>query len=121
MRELLTIGAFARAARLSPKALRLYDELGLLLPAAVDGDSGYRFYIDHGFSGTARRNRAGLDQALAVVWDGSVFTVTKFDRSGRGVLFGLGGSVYDRNDPFGRLFPQTLATVAEFEANIGKN
>lgn len=41
---LLTIGAFARAARLSPKALRLYDELGLLRPAAVDGDSGYRFY-----------------------------------------------------------------------------
>ncbi|SDT69352.1 protein phosphatase [Actinoplanes derwentensis] len=44
MRELLTIGAFARAARLSPKALRLYDELGLLPPAAVDGESGYRFY-----------------------------------------------------------------------------
>ena len=42
--ELLTIGAFARAARLSPKALRLYDELGLLPPAAVDSDSGYRFY-----------------------------------------------------------------------------
>ncbi|MEU8196011.1 MerR family transcriptional regulator [Microbispora amethystogenes] len=44
MRELLTIGAFARAARLSPKALRLYDELGLLRPAAVDGESGYRYY-----------------------------------------------------------------------------
>lgn len=42
--ELLTIGAFARAARLSPKALRLYDELGLLPPAAVDAESGYRFY-----------------------------------------------------------------------------
>lgn len=41
---LLTIGAFARAARLSPKALRLYDELELLRPAAVDGESGYRFY-----------------------------------------------------------------------------
>jgi PPM family protein phosphatase len=27
---LLTIGAFAAASRLSPKALRLYDELGLL-------------------------------------------------------------------------------------------
>ncbi|MEU4408080.1 helix-turn-helix domain-containing protein [Streptosporangium sp. NPDC023963] len=39
-----TIGAFAQAARLSPKALRLYDELGLLRPAAVDGESGYRFY-----------------------------------------------------------------------------
>ncbi|HEY0697826.1 MAG TPA: MerR family transcriptional regulator [Micromonospora sp.] len=41
---LLTIGAFARAARLSPKALRLYAELGLLRPAAVDPDNGYRFY-----------------------------------------------------------------------------
>jgi protein phosphatase len=40
----LTIGEFARAARLSPKALRLYDELGLLTPARVDPVSGYRFY-----------------------------------------------------------------------------
>src|SRR5579863_3964191 len=42
--DLLTIGAFARAARLSPKALRLYDSLGLLAPAHVDEVSGYRFY-----------------------------------------------------------------------------
>ncbi|MFE0732542.1 MerR family DNA-binding transcriptional regulator [Streptomyces antibioticus] len=31
--ELLTIGAFAARARLSAKALRLYDRLGLLAPA----------------------------------------------------------------------------------------
>jgi len=43
-RELLTIGAFARASRLTPKALRLYDELGLLPPARTDPRSGYRFY-----------------------------------------------------------------------------
>jgi protein phosphatase len=42
--ELVTIGAFARLTQLSPKALRLYDDLGLLRPAAVDGDSGYRYY-----------------------------------------------------------------------------
>ncbi|WP_329365684.1 MerR family transcriptional regulator [Streptomyces sp. NBC_00669] len=42
--DLLTIGAFAKAARLSPKALRLYDDLGLLPPARVDPDTGYRFY-----------------------------------------------------------------------------
>jgi protein phosphatase len=42
--ELLTIGAFAKAARLSPKALRLYDDLGLLPPARVDPATGYRFY-----------------------------------------------------------------------------
>lgn len=42
--ELLTIGAFARAADLTAKALRLYDDLGLLRPAAVDATSGYRYY-----------------------------------------------------------------------------
>ncbi|MFG2603940.1 MerR family transcriptional regulator [Streptomyces sp. NPDC048514] len=42
--ELLTIGAFAARARLSAKALRLYDRLGLLAPAHVDGTSGYRYY-----------------------------------------------------------------------------
>ncbi len=42
--ELLTIGAFAARARLSAKALRLYDRLGLLAPARVDAVSGYRYY-----------------------------------------------------------------------------
>jgi PPM family protein phosphatase len=42
--KLLTIGEFARAARLSAKALRLYDELGLLRPFRVDEWSGYRYY-----------------------------------------------------------------------------
>jgi DNA-binding transcriptional MerR regulator len=41
---LLTIGAFAARARLSPKALRLYDRLGLLAPALVDEATGYRYY-----------------------------------------------------------------------------
>ncbi|MGW1226278.1 MerR family transcriptional regulator [Streptomyces sp. NPDC002530] len=42
--ELLTIGAFAKASRLSQKALRLYDELGLLPPARVHPVTGYRLY-----------------------------------------------------------------------------
>ncbi|MEU0336555.1 MerR family transcriptional regulator [Streptomyces sp. NPDC006193] len=42
--ELLSIGAFAARARLSAKALRLYDRLGLLAPARVDEVSGYRYY-----------------------------------------------------------------------------
>lgn len=40
----LTIRAFAEASRLSIKALRLYDELGLLPPARVDSANGYRYY-----------------------------------------------------------------------------
>jgi DNA-binding transcriptional MerR regulator len=42
--QLLSIGEFARRSRLSRKALRLYDGLGLLPPAEVDADSGYRRY-----------------------------------------------------------------------------
>lgn len=42
--DVVTIGEFARLTRLSPKALRLYDDLGLLPPARVDPDSGYRLY-----------------------------------------------------------------------------
>jgi DNA-binding transcriptional MerR regulator len=42
----MSIGEFARRSRLSPKALRLYDGLGLLSPAHVDELSGYRYYQD---------------------------------------------------------------------------
>jgi DNA-binding transcriptional MerR regulator len=42
--DLMSIGEFARLSRLSAKALRLYDELGLLPPAQVDPGSGYRWY-----------------------------------------------------------------------------
>jgi DNA-binding transcriptional MerR regulator len=41
---MLSIGEFARRSRLSPKALRLYDELGILAPARVDPETGYRWY-----------------------------------------------------------------------------
>lgn len=44
--SLVSIGEFARLSRLSPKALRLYDELGLLVPDQVDAETGYRWYAD---------------------------------------------------------------------------
>jgi effector-binding domain-containing protein len=44
MRNLLPIGRFSEICRLSVPALRHYDELGLLPPAAVDSDTGYRYY-----------------------------------------------------------------------------
>ena len=40
----LPIGDFSRATHLSVKMLRHYHELGLLEPAGVDADSGYRRY-----------------------------------------------------------------------------
>ncbi len=44
MDVLLTIGDFSRMTYLSVKALRHYHEIGLLEPATVDPDSGYRLY-----------------------------------------------------------------------------
>ena len=44
MEHLMPIGEFATASRLSQKALRLYSENGVLPPAWVDPDNGYRYY-----------------------------------------------------------------------------
>jgi DNA-binding transcriptional MerR regulator len=38
------ISDFSRLCRLSVKALRYYDELGLLKPAQIDRFTGYRYY-----------------------------------------------------------------------------
>jgi DNA-binding transcriptional MerR regulator len=40
----LAIGDFSRATHLSVKTLRHYHQLGLLVPVAIDPDSGYRRY-----------------------------------------------------------------------------
>jgi len=53
----MSSGEFARTSGLTRKALRLYDELGLLTPAKVDPQSGYRFYAP-----------AQLEQARLVAW-----------------------------------------------------
>jgi DNA-binding transcriptional MerR regulator len=54
--EEISIGEFARRSRLSLKALRLYDERGVLVPSRVDRASGYRYY-----------DTAQLEQARLVV------------------------------------------------------
>jgi DNA-binding transcriptional MerR regulator len=40
----LTVGDFSRATNLSVKTLRHYHQVGLLEPAAVNPDTGYRYY-----------------------------------------------------------------------------
>lgn len=42
--QLFTIGEFARLTRLTTKALRVYEEHGLLRPVRVDPANGYRHY-----------------------------------------------------------------------------
>jgi DNA-binding transcriptional MerR regulator len=42
--RVMPIGVFSRITGLSLRALRLYAERGLLMPAYVDPDTGYRYY-----------------------------------------------------------------------------
>ncbi|GEM48577.1 MerR family transcriptional regulator [Deinococcus cellulosilyticus] len=44
MKNLISIGRFAQLTGLSVKALRFYESLGLLMPAVVDPETGYRYY-----------------------------------------------------------------------------
>jgi DNA-binding transcriptional MerR regulator/uncharacterized glyoxalase superfamily protein PhnB len=53
--ELMSIGRFAQLSGVSVHALRHYDDVGLLTPAEVDADSGYRRY------------RAGQIQAVRLI------------------------------------------------------
>ncbi len=64
----LAIGMFSRASSISIKALRAYHEAGILVPARVDPDSGYRIYAADQLADAAivARLRA-LDVPLAQV------------------------------------------------------
>ena len=63
--EELTIGRFSRLSGLSVKALRHYDELGLLEPARVDASNGYRYYtLGQARHAEAIRRLRGLDLPL---------------------------------------------------------
>ncbi|MCI0551315.1 MAG: MerR family transcriptional regulator [Anaerolineae bacterium] len=67
-KDLLSIGTFAEMSRLSIKALRLYDQLGILQPRHVDPQSGYRYYgVDQLSSARMIRNMRDMDMPLATI------------------------------------------------------
>lgn len=67
-KNLLSIGAFANMTRLSIKALRLYDQLGLLQPRHVDPQTAYRYYgVDQLSSARMIRNMRDMDMPLATI------------------------------------------------------
>lgn len=98
---------------------------------ALGVDAG-RVYVDHGLTGT-NRDRPGLREAMAACREGDTLVVTKLDRlarsipdardivdelTHRGVKLQIAASVHDPTDPVGRLLFNTLAMVAEFEADL---
>lgn len=51
---MLKIGEFSKLSRVSIRMLRHYDEIGLLKPAYIDPDSGYRYYAEHQLTAAGR-------------------------------------------------------------------
>lgn len=72
----LSIGQFGRLCQLSRKALRLYDERGLLSPARTDPGSGYRYYAREQVA-TARRIR--LLRMMEMPLDGIAAVLAAWD------------------------------------------
>ena len=67
-KDLLSIGTFASMTRLSIKALRLYDELGILQPLHTDPQTGYRYYgVDQLPGARMIRNMRDMDMPLATI------------------------------------------------------
>lgn len=66
--RLLSIGEFSAATQLTPKALRLYDDHGLMRPATVDRSNGYRYYhADQVATGRLIRTLREMDLSLAQI------------------------------------------------------
>lgn len=116
-------------ARCSTDEQDLTAQKQQLKTLGVDED---QIYLDRGFTGT-KRQRPGLDQALAAVRKGDTLVVPKLDRLARsvpdartigdqlaaqGVRLSLGGQIYDPADPMGKMFFNILATFAEFEVDL---
>jgi serine/threonine protein phosphatase PrpC len=73
----MSIGDFARATGLTAKALRLYDEMGLVRPAQVDEYSGYRYYRDDQLNRALVAGKVAVpDISLHVVRPGDRFVLT---------------------------------------------
>lgn len=92
-----------------------------------------RIYFDEGMTGRQRKNRHGLDLAIAACRDGDTLVVTKLDRLARSIpdaqaiasevrasnaKLSLGGQIHDPNDAFGKMFFNILALFAEFEVDL---
>lgn len=68
MKDLFTIGEVSRLFQMNIRTLRYYDEIGLLTPEYVDGETGYRYYSTRQFErlNTIRYMRA-LDMPLSQI------------------------------------------------------
>jgi DNA invertase Pin-like site-specific DNA recombinase len=116
-------------ARCSTAKQDLTGERVALLGLCVAED---RTYLDEGLTGTARAG-PGSAQVLTAVRAGEILVMVKLDRLARtvpdacglidslvarGVRPSLGGTIYDRTNPMGKMFFNISATFAKLEVAL---
>ena len=119
-----TLSAWVNSSATQDLSTVLQDLTAQREALAALGVPDERIYLDKGLTGT-NRARPGLDQALAAVpsatpswspdYDGSPARSLTPGQIGdslvaRGVKLSLGGTLYDPDDPMGKMFFNILAT-----------
>lgn len=70
------IGEFSSLTQVSVKNLRWYDEIGLLKPALVDAETGYRYYLARQISRLAKililKNLGFSLEQIGIMLDGDI-------------------------------------------------
>jgi DNA-binding transcriptional MerR regulator len=111
MDVLLSIGQFSKMTYLSVKALRYYHDVGLLEPALVDPDTGYRHYaVDQ--VGTAQAIRRFRDLEMPIEEVRQLLRAPDEASRNRAILFHL--------ERMHRQLDQTRAAVASLQALLSK-
>ena len=85
MDDLMPIGEFSERSGLSPKRLRSYADVGLLVPAAVDEASGYRYYapgqlLDARVIAALRRAEVPVKEIHSMLGDPSASLLEAWER-----------------------------------------
>ncbi len=106
MDVLLTIGEFSKMTYLSVKALRHYHDVGLLAPALVDPDTGYRHYASSQV-GTAQAIRRFRDLDMPIDEVRQVLEAPDLAARNRSILVHL--------ERMHQQLEQTQATVASLQ------
>ena len=113
MTATLITGALIGYARCSTDRQDLAAQRQALLELGVAEE---RIYTDHGLTGT-NRAQPGLDRLARSVPDARAIADQLQER---GMRLALVPTLYDPDDPMGKMFFNFLATFAEFEADLSR-
>jgi len=113
--HLLAIGRFSAATGLSHKALRIYDDMGLLSPSHTDAFTGYRYYeADQVRRGQLIRRMREMEMSLQAIREVLAASPTEAER----LLTGYRREFDLRNRQVHQITSQLIHSLRQEETNM---